>query len=117
MSINKELAGDDNLDRSSWEGMGAPEISHETMMFVIAVQKKFLNNSNILDLEDAAIEVAIQLNDDGREAVVRALKEIGIMGIRGCLEKLLPNDELIKIDKEETKRLIDFIQYSGSTPG
>ena len=116
MSINrKEIESD--LDRSSWEGMGGPEISHETATFVFAVQKKFLSDSNILDLEDAAIELVLHLDDGGREAVVGALKEIGNIGIRGCLEKLIPNDELLKIDKEETKRLIDFLQYSGSTPG
>lgn len=106
-----------DLDRSSWEGMGGPEISHEVATFVFAVQKKFLNNSNILDLEDAAIDLVLNLDEAGRDAVIEVLKQIGNIGIRGCLEKLIPNNELSKIDKEETKRLIDLLQYSGSTPG
>jgi hypothetical protein len=76
-----------------------------------------LNDSNILDLEDAALELVLHLDDEGKEAVIRVLKDIGEIGIRGCLEKLIPSDELSKIDKEETKRLIDFLQYAGSTPG
>lgn len=107
----------DDLSRSSWEGMGGPEISHEVETFVLAVQKKFLSDSNILDLEDAAIELVLHLDDNAKESVIKSLKEIGGIGIRGCLEKLIPTDELLKIDKEETRRLIYLLQYSESTPG
>lgn len=116
MSINRKENGFD-LDRSSWEGMGGVEITNEVATFVFAVQKKFSNDSNILDLEDAAIELVLHLDDEGKEAVIRVLKDIGEIGIRGCLEKLISSDELLKIDKEETKRLVDFLEYSNSTPG
>lgn len=116
MSINRK-ENESELNRSSWEGTVGPEVSHEVAIFVFAVQKKFLNDSNILDLEDAAIELVLHLDEGAKESVIKSLKEIEGIGIRGCLEQLIPNDELLKIDKEETKRLIDFLQYTGSTPG
>jgi hypothetical protein len=118
MSINnKEHEHDSDLGRSSWEGMANPEISHEVATFVFAVQKKFLSDSNILDLEDAAIELVLHLDERAKESVIKSLKEIGGIGIRGCLQQLIPSDELLKIDNEETKRLIYLLQYADSTAG
>lgn len=102
---------------SKERGVGSSEIDDNIATFVFAVQRKFFSNSSILDLEDAAIELVSLLDSEGREAAITTLKAVKDIGIRGCLERLVSEEEILKIDKEETKRLIDFLQYSGSTPG
>lgn len=116
MSI-KRKEGEGDLDRSSWEGMGASELNPEIAKFILEVRDKFFDNEKFLDLEETALDTILTMNEDTKNKSSKTLIEISELGIRGYLEKIISKEEIEILDKEESRRLIDHLQYTGSTPG
>lgn len=118
MSNNSiESEGREDLDRSSWEGMTEERVDFKIAKFIFNVQKKFLQNENILDFESAAIELVAEMDVEEKNGTIDTLMKMEDVGLRGYMEKVLTHEELREIDKKETRRLVDFLRYAGSTPG